>query len=92
MFEPIAVGGTPDVRIILYRCVPVMAMVRLPTRESRGRANLHQGAVAAGIHLGSGRTHGGVCKDRAVSVASRHRRARRRPGDPALGRPARRRR
>jgi alpha-L-glutamate ligase-like protein len=67
-FESLAVGGTPDVRIVLYRCVPVMAMVRLPTRESRGRANLHQGAVAAGIHLLSGRTHGGVCKDRAVSV------------------------
>ena len=45
-----------------------MAMVRLPTRESRGRANLHQGAVAAGVHLRSGRTLGGVCKDRAVSV------------------------
>ena len=68
VFEPIAVGGTPDVRIVLYRCVPVMAMVRLPTRESRGRANLHQGAVAAGIHLQSGRTLGGVCKDRAVAV------------------------
>ena len=27
VFESIAVGGTPDVRIILYRCVPVMAMV-----------------------------------------------------------------
>ena len=63
-----AVGGTPDVRIILYRCVPVMAMVRLPTRQSRGRANLHQGAVAAGIHLGSGRTSGGVCNNRAISV------------------------
>ena len=67
-FEDVAVGGTPDVRIVLYRCVPVMAMVRLPTRESRGRANLHQGAVAAGIHLRSGKTHGGVCKDRAVSL------------------------
>jgi alpha-L-glutamate ligase-like protein len=68
VFEQVAVGGTPDVRIILYRCVPVMAMVRLPTRQSRGRANLHQGAVAAGIHLRSGRTSGGVCNNRAVSV------------------------
>ena len=33
-FEQVAVGGTPDVRIVLYRCVPVMAMVRLPTRQS----------------------------------------------------------
>ena len=45
----IAVGGTPDIRIVLYRSVPVMAMVRLPTQASRGRANLHQGAVAAGV-------------------------------------------
>lgn len=67
-FEKIAVGGTPDIRIILYRCVPVMAMVRLPTRASRGRANLHQGAAAAGIHLRTGRTFGGVCHDRFVSV------------------------
>ncbi len=68
VFEQVAVDGTPDVRIVLYRCVPVMAMVRLPTRASRGRANLHQGAAAAGIHLTSGRTFGGVCKDRAIAV------------------------
>jgi alpha-L-glutamate ligase-like protein len=68
VFEKIAVGGTPDVRLVMYRCVPVMAMVRLPTLASRGRANLHQGAVAAAIHLRTGRTFGGVCGDRAVSV------------------------
>jgi alpha-L-glutamate ligase-like protein len=67
VFEKVAVDGTPDIRIVLYRCVPVMAMVRLPTKGSRGRANLHQGAAAAGIHLISGRTFGGVCKDRAIA-------------------------
>ena len=67
-FEKIAVMGTPDIRVILYRCVPVMAMVRLPTRASRGKANLHQGAVAAGIDLLSGRTFGGVCQNRAVAL------------------------
>ena len=44
-----------------------MAMLRLPTRLSRGRANLHQGAVAVGINLVTGRTLGGVWRDRAVS-------------------------
>ena len=68
VFEKIAVGGTPDVRIILYRSVPVMAMARLPTRGSRGRANLHQGAVAAAVHLKTGRTFGGVCKNRVIGV------------------------
>lgn len=67
VFEPVAVGGTPDIRIILYHAIPVMAMVRLPTRESRGRANLHQGAIAAGIDLVSGRTSGGVCHNKALS-------------------------
>jgi alpha-L-glutamate ligase-like protein len=65
--QRIAVGGTPDVRIILYRNVPVMAMMRLPTVQSEGRANLHQGAAAAAVHLVTGRTFGGVCNDRMIS-------------------------
>ncbi len=64
----VAVGGTPDIRIVVYRNVPAMAMVRLPTHASRGRANLHQGAVAAGIEMHSGRTTGGVCKSRVIEV------------------------
>ena len=67
-FEHVAVRGTPDIRVVLYRSVPVMAMVRLPTRASRGRANLHQGALAAAINLRTGETFGGVCKNRVVSV------------------------
>jgi hypothetical protein len=43
-------------------------MVRLPTLVSRGRANLHLGAVGAGVDLMSGRTVGGVCRNRAVDV------------------------
>ncbi len=64
----VAVGGTPDVRVILYRTVPAMAMIRLPTRQSRGRANLHQGAVAAGIDLSTGRTLGGVHLSRVIDA------------------------
>jgi alpha-L-glutamate ligase-like protein len=63
----IAVGGTPDVRVILYRHVPVMAMVRLPTVESDGRANLHQGAVAAAVHMITGQTFGGVHRNRSIT-------------------------
>jgi alpha-L-glutamate ligase-like protein len=68
MFEKLAVGGTPDTRIILFRGSPVMAMLRLPTQASRGRANLHQGAAAVGIDLGSGKTFGGVFRNRAITV------------------------
>lgn len=48
--------GTPDVRIIVYNSVPVMGMLRLPTDESEGRANLHQGAIGVGIDMASGVT------------------------------------
>jgi alpha-L-glutamate ligase-like protein len=54
----IVANGVPDLRVVVYRGVPVMAMTRLPTRRSRGRANLHQGAVGAGVSLATGRiTH-----------------------------------
>jgi alpha-L-glutamate ligase-like protein len=56
VFAEIAFEGVPDVRVIVFRGIPVMAMTRLPTRRSGGRANLHQGAVAAGIDLTSGVT------------------------------------
>jgi alpha-L-glutamate ligase-like protein len=63
----VAVEGTPDVRVIVYRGVPVMAMIRLPTTRSEGRANLHQGAVAAAVDLETGVTYGGVCENRSVT-------------------------
>jgi alpha-L-glutamate ligase-like protein len=56
VFESITYQGVPDVRIIVFRGVPVMAMVRLPTRASDGKANLHQGAIGAGLDMGTGRT------------------------------------
>ena len=64
----VTVGGTPDIRVILYRGVPVMAMVRLPTNESGGRANLHQGAIAAAVDLVTGVTYGGVCRNRTIAA------------------------
>jgi alpha-L-glutamate ligase-like protein len=62
----LVVGGVPDVRVLVYRGIPVMAMTRLPTRRSSGRANLHQGAVGAGIDLATGRTHHAVLRNRPV--------------------------
>lgn len=50
----ISKDGVPDLRIVVYRGVPVMSMTRLPTKRSRGRANLHQGAVGAGVSLVTG--------------------------------------
>lgn len=65
-FAAIAVEGTPDVRVIVFRGTPVMAMLRLPTKASRGRANLHQGAIGAGVDLQTGVTRGGVINGRTV--------------------------
>lgn len=53
-------SGTPDIRIIIYNKVPVMAMLRLPTKDSEGKANLHQGAIGLGIDMTTGITTFGV--------------------------------
>jgi alpha-L-glutamate ligase-like protein len=56
IFEDIAYLGVPDIRIIVLLGIPVMAMVRLPTQMSDGKANLHQGAIGSGIDIASGKT------------------------------------
>ncbi len=55
-FRKLAFRGTPDIRIIVFNKIPVMAMLRLPTKESGGRANLHQGALGLGIDIATGIT------------------------------------
>ncbi len=60
LFAELSYQGVPDIRIIVYRGYPIMAMVRLPTRTSDGKANLHKGAVGAGVDLSSGETLKGV--------------------------------
>ncbi len=67
VFEQVSYLGVPDIRVILFRGVPVMAMLRLPTRMSDGKANLHQGAVGAGIDLNTGTTLSGVWVNRVVA-------------------------
>jgi alpha-L-glutamate ligase-like protein/uncharacterized protein (TIGR02421 family) len=46
--------GLPDVRIVVHNLIPVMGMLRLPTKESDGKANLHMGAVGVGIDIAKG--------------------------------------
>jgi alpha-L-glutamate ligase-like protein len=65
-FAAITYKGIPDVRVIIYRNEPAMAMLRLPTKESDGRANLHQGGIGTGIDLESGITHHAVQRNRFV--------------------------
>lgn len=63
----ISYQGAPDIRIVLLHGYPVMAMLRVATLESDGRANLHQGAIGIGIDLVSGRTIRAVRYGRPVT-------------------------
>jgi alpha-L-glutamate ligase-like protein len=65
-FAPICYKGIPDIRVILYRNEPAMAMLRLPTKASNGRANLHQGGIGAGVDLANGITQHAVQRNRIV--------------------------
>ncbi|MGI9307638.1 MAG: alpha-L-glutamate ligase-like protein [Gammaproteobacteria bacterium] len=56
VFHDVSYRGVPDVRTIVFRGLPVAAMLRLPTRAAGGKANLHQGAVGTGIDLSTGLT------------------------------------
>jgi alpha-L-glutamate ligase-like protein len=66
IFADVSYQGVPDIRVVVYRGYPAMAMVRLPTQASDGKANLHQGAVGAGIDIGTGITMNGVLDDNIV--------------------------
>lgn len=55
IFQDYSYQGIPDVRVIVYRGYPALAMMRLATAESDGRANLHQGAVGVGLDIHTGK-------------------------------------
>lgn len=66
VFNTLSYQGVPDIRVLVYHGIPVMAMLRLPTKRSDGRANLHQGAVGVGIALKTGLTTLAVCDNHHV--------------------------
>ena len=67
VFSDYCYGGIPDIRVIVYLGYPVMCMVRLPTKSSDGRANLHQGAIGAGINLSDGSINNAVIANKVVT-------------------------
>ncbi|WP_428775644.1 alpha-L-glutamate ligase-like protein [Vibrio sp.] len=66
-FDGFSFEGVPDVRIIVFKGYPVMAMMRCSTAASDGKANLHQGAVGVGIDIASGRAVRAVQFDQPVT-------------------------
>jgi len=67
VFDAVTYRGVPDIRIIVYRGVPAMSMVRLPTQASDGKANLHRGAIGVGIDMAEGTTLAGVHRSGVVT-------------------------
>ena len=67
-FQDYSFQGIPDVRVIVYQGFPAMAMMRLATKESGGRANLHQGAVGVGIDVKTGKAIAAVQHNRPIAV------------------------
>lgn len=59
IFSNIYPSGVADIRIIIFKGNIIMAMCRIPTNESNGKANLHQGALGVGIDITSGKLQQG---------------------------------
>lgn len=67
-FQNFSYQGIPDVRVIVYKGYPAMSMMRLATKESEGRANLHQGAVGVGLDMRTGRAINAVSHNVPVAI------------------------
>jgi alpha-L-glutamate ligase-like protein len=67
VFDNYSFEGVPDIRVIVFRGFPVMAMLRCSTHASDGKANLHQGAVGVGIDLATGKSCHAVQRGLRVS-------------------------
>lgn len=65
-FKLYAYKGIPDIRVIVYNKVPVMAMLRLTTKVSGGKANLHMGGIGVGIDIASGITTHAIQKNSLI--------------------------
>ncbi|MEM8999866.1 MAG: sugar-transfer associated ATP-grasp domain-containing protein [Bacteroidota bacterium] len=53
-FAEIYGEGVPDFRIITLKGSPLLAMLRMPTSKSDGKANLHQRGVGIGVDMKKG--------------------------------------
>lgn len=67
-FQDYSFQGIPDVRVIVYQGYPALAMMRLATKESGGRANLHQGAVGVGIDVRTGKAIAAVQHNQPIAI------------------------
>lgn len=67
-FRQLSDTGLSDIRVVVYNSVPLMAMLRVPTIGSGGRANLHAGGLGIGVDVGSGVTTTVIHNGQLVAV------------------------
>jgi len=67
LFKPLSFQGIPDIRILVFNKVPIMAMIRIPTKESGGRANLHLGGIGVGIDIATGVTTSAILQNKSMT-------------------------
>jgi len=66
-FNPFRPAGLPDIRLVVFNLVPVMAMLRIPTAASGGKANVHLGGIGLGIDIAKGVTTYAAQYNRLIS-------------------------
>lgn len=64
--KPFAQAGLPDIRIVVHNLIPVMAMLRIPTEESDGKANIHLGGIGVGLDIAKGEATHIVHKNKII--------------------------
>ncbi len=67
VFTEMYAGGVADIRYITFKQKPVMAMLRIPTSRSDGKANLHQGAIGVPVDIETGVTGSAVIKGKMIA-------------------------
>ncbi len=66
VFNDLWRDGLCDVRLLTLMGRPLLAMVRVPTARSGGRANLHQGGLGLAVDIDTGRVSRAFWRGRAV--------------------------
>ncbi|MEA1926100.1 MAG: sugar-transfer associated ATP-grasp domain-containing protein [Patescibacteria group bacterium] len=73
LFKPYTFKGIPDIRVIVFNKIPVMAMLRLPTEASGGTSNVHNGGIAVGIDMATGVTTSATQYNRVIEYVPKKR-------------------
>ncbi len=68
LFKEFCDYGLADIRVIVFNLVPVATMIRVPTKQSWGKANLAQWWLWFGIEVGSGKITSLLRKNKIYKV------------------------